>query len=196
MAPLAELDQGRGLGVVDEHGVRFEVEHRGVPLVHLEIVLPHALRDVLAVALEGVVDLLRDLEEEGIAFDDLPFRLDTHAFEQGYHPLEYLGHPAPFPGRVDVQEPLPGEFFAEPRDEEKVALGRYVRVAGNHATTSLMSARSSCSTRRMIVSLMPSMVCMSGSMVLTLRASSFFPRLSSNQREKSSISLPILLLAS
>ena len=88
---------------VEALGERREVLFDRPQVVDLHRRLP---RDLL-VALEAVVDRLRDLEELLVAVDDAPLRGDAEVIEQRDLREEDLGDAAAVLGRVDVQDRSP-----------------------------------------------------------------------------------------
>ena len=103
------LDHRRGLRVVDDDEVVGVRERVGVlAVVRLEDALL-LLAEPLRVALERVVDRLRDVEELVLAVDDLPLGLEPGVTHERDERVEDLGDTAAEGGRGEVQHALAGE---------------------------------------------------------------------------------------
>jgi hypothetical protein len=111
--PLLVVDEGDGLGIVNEDDVGLVGQHIGVLAVDLAEEIPVVRRELFPDAVERVVHLLRDVEEPLVALDDVPAGPDAEVLEERQHAQEDLGHAAPDRGRVDVLDGPALEPFGE-----------------------------------------------------------------------------------
>jgi hypothetical protein len=91
-----------------------------ISFVHLKMVLPHLFGDFFLVSLQGIMDLLGNVEELLIALDDLPSRFNAKLIENRHHPVQYLCHTSPFFRRIDMEKRLPSQFVAKPLKENQI----------------------------------------------------------------------------
>ena len=98
-----------GLRVVDEDEVgvlKDRLQRARVLLVDILVEVEEARREVDRIALKGVVEALRDVEEIGVPLNDLPHGLQSEVFHQGNQPHQDLGHTSAEARRVDVDDGL------------------------------------------------------------------------------------------
>ena len=108
---------------MDDCNIGIEVELSGVLLVARLVGLEHLLGDGLIDSLQSVVEGLGGLEKQGVAGDDLPAGLHPDLLEQGYEPVQNLGHAAADASGVDVQEVCGGNLLAHGVDGLQDARG-------------------------------------------------------------------------
>jgi hypothetical protein len=110
------LDHARRLRVVDEHEVVLVAELLGVERLEAAVDLLLRLRQPGRVALQRVVDRLRDREELLGARDDPPLGVEAGVTHQRHERVVDLGHPAAERGRGEMHQPLPAQRLGEPAD--------------------------------------------------------------------------------
>ena len=106
----------RRLGIVHDHVVVVAVELGGVQLVVAVEDLPVLVGQPVRVALERVVEQLRDVEELLAPEDDLPVALEAGVAHQRDQRVEDLGHPAAHRRRAQVQHALAPERLRQRLD--------------------------------------------------------------------------------
>ena len=109
------------------------------------------------------MNLLCDIEEFLVAFQDLPSCLNPKLLEDGHHSLQDLRHPPSKPRGIDVKKGFSGQPFTKPLQEQKVTPRRNSRIIGDHDDISSMAFLTSSSTATAMCTLIPSRVCMNGS---------------------------------
>ena len=110
------LDHRRRLRVVDEHEVVVVLELLGVHRVVAAEDLLLRLRQAVQVALERVVDRLRDAEELVVALDDPPLDVEPDVLHQGHERVVDLGDAAAERRRGQVDDALSRQRLREPAD--------------------------------------------------------------------------------
>ena len=98
------VDQPDRLGVVDDHDVELALERVGVQLRVAAEDLLLLLGERGLVALEPVVDRLRDVEELVLAVDDPPLGVEARVLHERDERVQDLGHAAAERGRREVQD--------------------------------------------------------------------------------------------
>ena len=110
------LDHPGRLRVVDDHEVVLALERLGVH----RVVAPEDLLLLLGqpgrVALERVVNRLRDVEELVLAVDDLPLRVEPGVAHERHERVEDLRDAAAERGGREVQDALAGEGLRQRAD--------------------------------------------------------------------------------
>ena len=110
------LDHPGRLRVVDDHEVVLALERLGVHRVVAPEDLLLLLRQPGRVALERVVDRLRDVEELVLAVDDPPLDVKARVAHERHKRVEDLCHAAAEGRRRKVQNALAGEGLRQRAD--------------------------------------------------------------------------------
>ena len=148
-------DQGRRLGIVDNHVIGVQGQPLGILAVDLPIGFQHFRGKILLFALQGVVKRLGHGEEIFGSRYDLPAGLYANVLKEGNEASQDFGDAAPHPGRIDMQNSSSPDLLRQTPQKIDRAFRRHLPIRVEHTHFHAPRSRNS-SQSRMIRSRMDS----------------------------------------